>query len=133
MNNSSLNINDYIMLDSLYVNFTDDIDKIPFILSSEDIDVIEINDEEYISKNDYKTIKNSIYLKRNSKEITIDSSKDDNLITFEPCSDDTSYFLNLIYELNNAQEALIIENNQLKETIKNLTNELSLLKNKKPI
>ena len=128
MSNSSLNINDYIKLDSLYDNFADDIDKIPLLLSSEDINIIEINDEEYISKIDYKTIKNSIYLKRNSKEITIDSSSDDNLITFEPCTDDTSYFLNLIYELNKAQEALIIENNQLKDIIKNLTAELNSLK-----
>lgn len=124
MIDSPLNINDYIKLDTIYNNFSDEIDSIPFLLSNEDINIIEINEEEYISKNDYKTIENIFYLKRNSKEISIKSSNEDNLIHFEPCSDDTSYFLNIIYELNNSQEKLILENNKLKEIIIELKKEL---------
>lgn len=123
MNNLQSNTDDLILLDDIYSEFADDIDSIPMILAEEDIEPTEIDSLEYINNLDYLKIKNTIYLKRNSQEIIIsDKRKSSNLIQYEPTSNDTSYFLNIIYELNSAQEELIHKNNQLIE-------ENNLLKN----
>lgn len=116
MNNLQTNTDDFILLDDIYSEFADDIDSIPMILAEEDIEPTEIDSLEYINNLDYLKIKNTIYLKRNSQEIIIsDKRKSSNLIQYEPSSNDTSYFLNIIYELNSAQEELMHENNQLIE------------------
>lgn len=116
MNNSQINLNNYILLDTVYHEFTDDIDSIPLVLSEEDISTIEINDVDYISKSDYSKIKNVLYQKRNNKDILISKkSTSSNLIEFEPSTSDTSYFLNLIYELNTSLDNLLNENTLLKD------------------
>lgn len=126
MNNLKTNTDDLILLDDIYSEFADDIDSLPMILAEEGIEPTEIDSLEYINNLDYLKIKHTLYIKRNSKEIIIsDKRKSSNLIQYEPTSNDTSYFLNIIYELNSAQEELMHENNQLKEEnnlLKNILN-----------
>lgn len=122
------NLNNYIKLDTLYKDFEEEIDSLPLILSEEDVESIEIDASEYILKDDYKRIKNTIYQKRKSKEFMI-SENNDNLVSFQPYSNnDTSYFLNIIYELNESQDSLVKENKILREKITKLESELQSLK-----
>lgn len=70
----------YVSLDEIFLEFAENVDYIPLYISQNEIDIEEINSQEYIKISDYKKIKNSIYLKRNSQEITINS----NLIGYTP-------------------------------------------------
>lgn len=74
----------YVSLDKLFLEFAENVDYIPLYLSQNEIDIEEINSQEYIKISDYKKMKNSIYLKRNSQEITINS----NLIGYTPLPND---------------------------------------------
>lgn len=103
----------YVSLDNVFVEFSENIDYIPLFISQNEIDIEEIDSQEYIKVSDYKKIKNSIYLKRNNKEITI--NKNDNLIEYNSNDNKSEYFLNLVYELNESIDELIHENNLLKE------------------
>lgn len=118
--NSEIDKN-YVSLDDIFVEFSENVDYIPLFISQHEIDIKEIDSQEYIQVSDYKKIKNSIYLKRNSKEILI--TKNDNLIEYNSSKSDSEYFLNLVYELNESIDELINENNSLKEenyTLKNI-------------
>lgn len=74
----------YVSLDELFLEFAENVDYIPLYISQNEIDIEEINSQEYIKISDYKKMKNSIYLKRNSQEITINS----NLIGYTPLPND---------------------------------------------
>lgn len=71
---------DYISLDEIFLEFSENIDYIPLLLSQNEIEIEEIECKDYIKVCDYKKIKNCIYLKRNAKEITI--NKNNNLIEY---------------------------------------------------
>ena len=121
-NNKNIN-NKYVSIDSLYDTFSDSIDMIPMIISSEDIETFYVDTTEYVTVQDFTKIKNIIYQKRKNKEFLIQNNS--KLLSYEPCSKDTAYFLNIIYELNESHSMLITENNNLQCKIKELEERLS--------
>lgn len=123
MKNNNNIINKYVSIDSIYDNFSDSIDVIPMIISSEDIKTFYLDSTEYVTTQDFKKIKNIIYQKRNNKEFLIQNNS--KLISYEPCSNDSTYFLNIIYELNNSLFTLSEENYDLKNKITELEKSLS--------
>lgn len=74
----------YVSLDQIFLEFAENIDYIPLFISQNEINIEEMDSQEYINVSDYKKIKNSLYLKRNNKEITINS----NLIGYSPSNND---------------------------------------------
>lgn len=70
----------YISLNDIFLEFSENIDCIPLLISQNEIEVEEIESHDYIKISDYKKIKTSIYLKRTNKEITI--NKNNNLIEY---------------------------------------------------
>ena len=116
-NNENIN-NKYVSIDAIYDIFSDSVDIIPMIISSEDIETFDVESTEYITEQDFKKIKNIVYQKRKNKEFSIQNNS--TLIPYEPCSKDITYFLNIIYELNESQSILIEENNNLKCKIQEL-------------
>lgn len=93
-NNENIN-KQYVSIDYIYAKFSDAIDIIPMIISSEDIATFYVDSTEYITIQDFKIIKNIVYQKRTNKEFIIQNTS--KLVSYTPHCNDS---LHIIYESN---------------------------------
>ena len=85
----------YVSIDSIYDIFSDLIDVIPMIISSEDIHTFYLDSIEYITTHDFQKLQHIIYQKRTNKDFLIQNTS--NLISFTPIL----FVLNTTFILSN--------------------------------